>query len=401
MKASLRVEGHDRHAEYREDSAMTPIPSNVPVYVFIKRDLKNRIEDGELPVGERVPSEMDLARQYGVSRNPTRQALRDLELEGYIVRSPGRGSFVAPKSRRLQPLRISEWRTFALACPVLECHYTRQVMQGFIEHAVQKNFHTMVYFQHFNNETEFDFLADLRNSGIDGIALWLQHAGELTLDLLTKFRRASFPFVLIDRYVRGLEADHVVTDNENVGYELTRILLERGHESVGFITTPLDNTSTEDRLAGHRRALEEAGIEYLPALTGVASADEDSLAVLVHRIMAHHQRPSAFVCTNDGAADKLLFELEALGYEVPQGIEVATVDDNEFVSAVDLPILTASQNGFEMGRQSAEMLIARTEQPTRPVEVRFLKATFQIPKKIQASKPSPAKTLEGKSTFTS
>lgn len=362
---------------------MSPIPPDMPAYVYIKRELKNRIEDGELPEGERVPSEMELARQYKVSRNPTRQALRDLELEGYIVRTPGRGSFVAPITRRQKPLHINDWRTFALACPVLECHYTRQVVQGFIQHAVEKSFHTMVYFQHFSNEAEFDFLADMRNSGIDGIAFWLQHSGPLTLELLAKFRRASFPFVLIDRYVRGLEADYVVTDNDDVGYELSRTLLGRGHRALGFITTPLDNTTAEDRFQGHQRALAEAGIAYIPELTGVVSSDEQPMSVVVHRIMAHHQRPTAFVCTNDGVAEKLFDELEALGYAVPGDVEIATVDDNEFAPALDIPILSASQNGHEMGRQSAELLIARAENPRRPCEGRFLKAEVHVPEPWQ------------------
>ena len=360
------------------------IPSNLPAYVYIKRVLKNQIEDGELPEGARVPSEMELARQYNVSRNPTRQALRDLELEGYIVRAPGRGSFVAPISKREKPLRITEWRTLAVACPVLECHYTRQVIHGFTRYAAERNFHTMVYFQLFSNESEFDFLADIRNSGIDGIAFWLQHPTTLTLDLLEKFRRASFPFVLIDRYARGVEADFVVTDNEDVGYQLTKTLTDRGHEAVGFITTPLDNTTVEDRLQGYKRGLEEVGIPYLPELIGIVPSDDQPLSGVVHRIMAHQQRPTAFVCTNDGVAAKLLDELDALGYSVPTDVEIATVDDSELAQVLDMPIIAASQAGYEMGRQSAEILIARVKDPDRPMEKRFLKAELCIPKELPA-----------------
>lgn len=361
---------------------MVPISPDVPAYVHIKRILKNRIEDGELPEGARVPSEMELARQYNVSRNPTRQALRDLELDGYIVRSPGRGSFVAPIARRQKPLRISAWPTLAVACPVLECHYTRQVVRGFIDHAVKESFHTMVYFQHFSNETEFDFLADLRNSGIDGIAFWLQHPCKSTLELLEKFHRVSFPFVLIDRYVRGLETDFVVTDNEDAGHQLTETLIARGHKAVGFITTPADNTTVEDRLAGHKRALEEAGLPYVPQLTGIVSSEDDPLSMIVQRIMANQQRPTAFVCANDGVSAKLLDELDELGYVIPRDVEVATVDDNEFAQVLDYPIVTASQAGYLMGRQSAEILIARTKNPNRPVEGHFLKAELHVPEAL-------------------
>ncbi|MBI5094764.1 MAG: GntR family transcriptional regulator [Candidatus Hydrogenedentes bacterium] len=169
---------------------------DIPIYAQIKRELKNQIESGELEEGARVPSEFELARAYGVSRNPTRQALRDLELEGYITRTPGRGSFVAPKSGRQKLFKLGNWRTLAVACPHLECHYTRSVIQGFIQAAAEKEFHTMVYFLRFSDEAELEFLSDIRNSGIEGIAVWLQHASERTLQLLTKFKRASFPFVM-------------------------------------------------------------------------------------------------------------------------------------------------------------------------------------------------------------
>jgi len=364
------------------------IPSDLPAYVYIKRVLKNRIEDGELPEGARVPSEMELAREYNVSRNPTRQALRDLEQEGYIVRSPGRGSFVAPMSKREKPLRITQWPTLAVACPVLECHYTRQVIQGFTRCAAEKSFHTMVYFQHFSNESEFDFLADIRNSGIDGIAFWLQHPSGLTLDLLEKFHRASFPFLLIDRYVRGVEADFVVTDNEDVGYQLTKALTDRGHRKIGLITTPLDNTTVEDRQKGYRRALEEAGIPYDASLTGITPGEYESLSPVAHRIMALQGRPTAFVCVNDGVAAKLLDELDALGYRVPEDVDIATVDDNELAQVLDMPIIAASQAGYEMGRQSAEILIARVEHPARAIEKRFLKAELHVPEELPTRTPS-------------
>jgi GntR family transcriptional regulator of arabinose operon len=356
------------------------IPPDLPAYVHIKRVLKNQIEDGELPVGARVPSEMELAREYNVSRNPTRQALRDLELEGYIVRSPGRGSFVAPMCKREKPLHMAESKTLAVACPVLEYHYTRQVIQGFTRYAASKDFHTMVYFQIFSNESEFDFLADIRNSGVDGIAFWLQHPGTLTLELLERFRHSSFPFVLIDRYTRKVESDFVVTDNEDVGYQLTKALTARGHRFIGFITTPLENTTAEDRLKGHRRALDEEGLPYMPELTGITSDEDVSLSTVVCRIMAQQHRPTAFVCMNDGVATKLIDELDELSYKIPQDVEVATVDDNQLARALDRPIIAASQVGYEMGKRSAEILIARIEDPTRPLEKLFLKAELHIPR---------------------
>lgn len=57
--------------------------------------LLDDIQSGRLMTGQRLPSEKELQRIYGVSRTPVRQALDKLALEGHIVRQPGRGTFVS------------------------------------------------------------------------------------------------------------------------------------------------------------------------------------------------------------------------------------------------------------------------------------------------------------------
>lgn len=355
-----------------------PIPANlppdVPLYASIKRELKNQIENGELREGDRIPSEAELARQYGVSRNPTRQALRDLEFEGYIVRTPGRGSFVAPVIQRQKLFRIGDWRAFAIACPEIECRYTRLAIGGFIKSAAQSGFHTMAYFARLSNDAEFDFLADMRNSGIEGVAFWLQHACDQTVDLLKKFRKTGFPFVLIDRYVRHLDTDFVVTDNVDAVRQLTTRLIQRGHEDIAFMASEMDNTSNTDRLEGYRDALVSAGLRFREQFVGAFEPEGEPVEAVVARLMAQPRRPTAFFCTNDGVAAKLMDNLNALGYSIPHEVELALIDDNAFAEVAGVPMIAATQAGYEMGWESAKVLIARSQNPEMPSQKRFVRA---------------------------
>ena len=50
---------------------------------------------------------------------------------------------------------------------------------------------------------------------------------------------------------------------------MTKGLIERGHRRIGFLTLPKAALARRLRLAGYRRALSEAGIEYDPALVAV------------------------------------------------------------------------------------------------------------------------------------
>jgi GntR family transcriptional repressor for pyruvate dehydrogenase complex len=63
----------------------------------IANDIRISIADGRRKAGDRLPSERELAEQFGVSRNTVREAFRSLENAGLLVlrRGPGGGAFVA------------------------------------------------------------------------------------------------------------------------------------------------------------------------------------------------------------------------------------------------------------------------------------------------------------------
>ncbi|MFJ8821107.1 FadR/GntR family transcriptional regulator [Streptomyces sp. NPDC102467] len=60
----------------------------------IARQLEHDIRSGEIAVGSKLPSERELAEQFGASRNVVREVLRRLEAQHLIEVEPGRGSFV-------------------------------------------------------------------------------------------------------------------------------------------------------------------------------------------------------------------------------------------------------------------------------------------------------------------
>lgn len=66
-----------------------------PLHLQAQQHLLSLIENGAYQVGEQLPSEADLAAQFGISRPTLREALLNLEREGVVVRKHGVGTFVA------------------------------------------------------------------------------------------------------------------------------------------------------------------------------------------------------------------------------------------------------------------------------------------------------------------
>lgn len=69
--------------------------AEVPIYIQIHDALKAKIERDEWRIGDRLPSERELAQQFHVSRMTLRQAIQLLSDEGILERKIGSGTYVA------------------------------------------------------------------------------------------------------------------------------------------------------------------------------------------------------------------------------------------------------------------------------------------------------------------
>ncbi|MFD5747360.1 GntR family transcriptional regulator [Streptomyces sp. NPDC127033] len=85
--------------------------ARAPRYQVIYDDLVLQIRSGTLAPAARLPSETDLARQYGVSRMTVRQALDLLDSDRFVVRRQGSGTFVSGHGERGR--RLNRLRSFA------------------------------------------------------------------------------------------------------------------------------------------------------------------------------------------------------------------------------------------------------------------------------------------------
>lgn len=83
--------------------------SPLPLYYQLKEILKAKIEGGKLKPHERLPSETELVQLFQVSRMTVRQALVELENEGFIRRRQGQGTFVAEPKLRQGLLRLTSF----------------------------------------------------------------------------------------------------------------------------------------------------------------------------------------------------------------------------------------------------------------------------------------------------
>jgi GntR family transcriptional regulator, histidine utilization repressor len=88
-------------------TAASPRPAPAP-YARVKAWLKDGLSRRRWPPGARMPSEAELVARFGVSRMTVNRALRELQAEGLVTRTQGRGSFAAPLQQLASTLTIRD-----------------------------------------------------------------------------------------------------------------------------------------------------------------------------------------------------------------------------------------------------------------------------------------------------
>ncbi len=224
------------------------------------------------------------------------------------------------------------------------------------------------------------YLQMLLERRVDGILLVPALNG---LDSMAFIRKQNIPIVILDRRLPELITDSVRCDSEGGAYQLTQLLLSLGHREIAILNGPKDVSTSEDRLAGYRRALAEAGIpinskrEYYGAFT------QESGFEMTYKVLAEAQQLTALFAANNFIAFGVLKALQELKLRVPEDIAVVGFDDLP-PALVTFPFLTvASQPAYEMGRRAIEILLKKlNEGPTDQFQEVVLPAEIVIRQSI-------------------
>jgi GntR family transcriptional regulator len=83
---------------------------DAPQYARIRAALEQQIRSGELSRGDRVPTEAELQRQYGVSRATAQRALNELSQAGLVERRRRLGTFVSGTVRQENMVKLVDPR---------------------------------------------------------------------------------------------------------------------------------------------------------------------------------------------------------------------------------------------------------------------------------------------------
>src|SRR5258707_924588 len=226
---------------------------------------RERILDGRLSVGTRLPTDEELAALYQISRDSVRQALALLASEGLIERVQGRGTFVSHPPSNDSPVVQPEQKQIGLVLNrTLRTQLTMDLLVGVEQAAKSHGYNVSFTYAEGEQEQQARDIARLRANRVSGMIIWPM--GDTTHDAsIQQLQADHIPLVLMDRYFPGLTIDYVGSDNVGGGYRATEHLLILGHRRIGFVFTQeetLRTTSVYERWQCYCKALQKYEVPY-------------------------------------------------------------------------------------------------------------------------------------------
>ncbi len=175
--------------------------------------------------------------------------------------------------------------------------------------------------------------------------------------------------VFVNRYIPGLPAPAVVADDEGAMYELASRLLESGHRRLGAIVGLESVTTTQSRLAGLRRALEDHGQALDDAWLVRGEVRREGGRRAAQALLEMDEPPSAVIAFNNMTLDGVLLGLLELAPHLVGRIEVTGFGYSPVAHACRSCKYYVEQPSYEMGRVAATMLLDALTGET-PLEAR-------------------------------
>ena len=83
--------------------------NSTPLYLQLKSKIRRDIRTGIFKPGDKLPSEAQLQKEYGMSRVTVRNAMEELAVDGYIIKVQGKGSFVAQSDMLRLPAGVTSF----------------------------------------------------------------------------------------------------------------------------------------------------------------------------------------------------------------------------------------------------------------------------------------------------
>jgi LacI family transcriptional regulator len=307
---------------------------------------------------------IQLAQELGLSVSTVSKALGDSH---EISDSTKKRVLELAKKYNYKPnpfassLRKKKNKQIAVIIPDIVNNFFALAVDGIESVTVSRNYDTFIYLTHENLEREKAVLEHLENGLISGLIISVCTGREGYEHFQQFYESTNLPLVFFDRVPDLLQFPKVISNNYESTFEATTSLLQAGSKRPVFLTTKETLYTSLERRRGFQAAVLAHGLRFSDDMIITCTDDMDENYRLLARLFQQKKRPDAVFASIEKYAISTYQVCSDLKISIPGTVRVIGMSNLRTAALLNPSLSTLSQPAFEMGVQSANLLLKMIE----------------------------------------
>ncbi|MCC9089224.1 MULTISPECIES: catabolite control protein A [Bacillus] len=244
--------------------------------------------------------------------------------------------------------------TVGVIIPDISSIFYSELARGIEDIATMYKYNIILSNSDQNTDKELHLLNTMLGKQVDGIVFM---GGNITDVLVEEFKRSPVPIVLAASVEEQAQTPSVNINYEQAIYDSVQLLIEKGHKRIAFVSGPMSEPINSVRkLAGYKRALEEAGIAFDDVLVAEGDYSYDSGIEALANLLEQSDKPTAVIAATDEMALGVIHGAQDRGVSIPEDLEVIGFDNTRLSLMVRPQLTTVVQPTYDIGAVAMRLL---------------------------------------------
>ncbi|MBZ9521724.1 MULTISPECIES: catabolite control protein A [Bacillus] len=244
--------------------------------------------------------------------------------------------------------------TVGVIIPDISSIFYSELARGIEDIATMYKYNIILSNSDQNTDKELHLLNTMLGKQVDGIVFM---GGNITDVHVEEFKRSPVPIVLAASVEEQAQTPSVNINYEQAIYDSVQLLVEKGHKRIAFVSGPMSEPINSVRkLAGYKRALEEAGIAFDDALVAEGDYSYDSGIEALAHLLEQSDKPTAVIAATDEMALGVIHGAQDRGVSIPDDLEVIGFDNTRLSLMVRPQLTTVVQPTYDIGAVAMRLL---------------------------------------------
>lgn len=255
-------------------------------------------------------------------------------------------------------MRKRKSQTIAVIIPEIANNFFSVALDGIQVIAEKKGYHVLTYLTHESYTNELSTIKHLQSGRVDGVLMSLCSE---TSDIqhLLRLKESGMPMVFFDRIAELSDCPTVTTDDYESGYKATEHLIQKGCNTIAYLSSSQHTSINHKRQQGYMDALKNNNIKPDKKSIIQCGNENGNDIATIKKLLSRKKRPDGIFASVEKLAIAAYHVCNAMKIKIPADVKIISFSNLRTASLLNPPLSTITQPAFEIGKEACDLLFRK------------------------------------------